>query len=379
MQYLRYIAFTDTFPGRLIRHILFWLGQFMFWAIMTAGFFVNPAKSEYLSADLRLHTYFIPDICYTYLVSYYLVDKLLLQENRRRVFAAALVAVTFLTYIIFLLLRLWDYNLFNAPVQMKLQLIWNYSLKFTSLGPPVICAMFLTLKFLKNFHRKSEENEQLIEENTRSQLGQLKAQIHPHFLFNTLSNIHSFAMTKSIIAEQLVSKLSDTMKYMIYECEAAYVDLEKEIRMIEDYIALQSVRYGNALDLRIRITGSTTGKKIAPLFLIPLLENAFKHGTSQVLEYPWIDLDITITDSTISMRLANSKPLIPVDPGFRSGIGLQNVRKRLHLMYHERYRFDTVASEETFVINIEFPLVPVTARTQDATQQSHFVTEPAYE
>ena len=213
----------------------------------------------------------------------------------------------------------------------------------------------------------------LISENTRSQLGQLKAQIHPHFLFNTLSNIHSFAMTKPEVAGELVSKLSDTMKYMIYECEATHVDLGKELKMIGDYTTLQSVRYSNALKMRINITGDCRDKKIAPLFLVPLIENAFKHGTSQVLNDPWIDVDITIKHSSLLMYLSNSKPAVAVAAGFRSGIGLNNVRKRLELIYPGDHQFNITSTDNSFSVEIEFPILNVAeAATVDSDKSFTF-------
>jgi hypothetical protein len=350
------ITFSDRPGYRLLRHLLFWIGQFVFWALMTASFFTNVSKTEYLLRDLRLHTFFLPDIFYTYVVSYLLVAKFL-ARGRYKAFFIAVVGVTVFTYIIFLLLRLWDYNMFTAPGDVRLQLLWTYSTKFTSLGPPVICAMFLSLKFLKNYYRKTEENKLLIAENKTSQLGQLKAQIHPHFLFNTLSNIHSFAMTNTVLAGELVSRLSDTMRYLIYECEATYVDLGTELRMIGDYCALQSVRYSEGLKIRMNIEGDCVNKRIAPLFLVPLVENAFKHGTSQVLEDPWIDLDINIRAASLVMRLSNNKPATMVAPGFRSGIGLNNVRKRLELMFPANHNFRVSSTDTTFCVDIELPLV----------------------
>ena len=376
MKNLHDIIFTDRFPDKLLRHVLFWIGQFLFWAIMTASFFTNMSKLQYLGNDLRLHTYFLPDIFYTYVVSYYLVNRFL-ARGRKTQFVIALISVTLCTYVLFLLLRLRDYNMFDAPGDVKLQVIWTYTIKFTSLGPPVICAMFLSLKFLKNYHRKTEENKMLISENTRSQLGQLKAQIHPHFLFNTLSNIHSFAMTKPEVASELVSKLSDTMKYMIYECEATHVDLGKELKMIGDYTTLQSVRYSNALKMRININGDCRNKKIAPLFLVPLIENAFKHGTSQVLNDPWINVDITIKHSSLLMHLSNSKPSVAVAAGFRSGIGLNNVRKRLELIYPGDHRFNITSTDNSFSVEIEFPLLNVAEAEAVNSDKSYTFSESA--
>ena len=355
----QHIIFTDRFPDKLLRHLLFWLGQFIFWAFMAAGFYINSGKLEFLINDLRLHTYFLPDIFYCYFVTYFLVRRYLLKGRVAR-FIFLLAAVTLVTYVLFLFLRLYDYNMLKASREAQLHLMWMYTIKFTSLGPPVICAMFLSLKFLKNYYRKTEETKQLISENTQSQLGQLKAQIHPHFLFNTLSNIHSFALSKSPVASELVSKLSDTMQYMIYECEAPLVDLGKELKMIQDYMALQSVRYSNALHISVKISGTTRNKKIAPLFLIPLVENAFKHGTSQVLEDPWISLNVAVDDTSLIMILSNSKPDADIRAGFKSGIGLNNVRKRLELLYPEAHRLLITSGDDSYQVEIELPVVMVT-------------------
>jgi sensor histidine kinase YesM len=334
------------------------------------------SKLEYLEGDLRLHTYFIPDIIYTYVVSYYLVNRYLMKEQVRR-FVIVLVMFTLLTYVSFLLLRIWDYNLLKASGKAKGQLLWTYTMKFATLGPPVICAMFLSLKFLKQYHRKTEENKLLISENTKSQLGQLKAQIHPHFLFNTLSNIHSFAISAPLVAGELVSKLSDTMKYMIYECEAVHVDVQKELKMIKDYMALQSVRYGNALKMNVHIKGDPHHKKVTPLFLIPLIENAFKHGTSQVLNDPWINVDIEIKQSSLVMHLTNSTPVLQVSPRFKSGIGLNNVRKRLELIHPLDHTFKVYSTDQMFSVEIEIPLYPNTEEIRVMSKSSYSITKTA--
>ncbi len=363
MSRLHHIIFTERFPDKLVRHALFWVGQFLFWAFMAAGFYLNSSKLVFLKNDLRLHTWFLPDICYCYIVTYVLVPGFLLKGRPAR-FVLALVGVTLVTYLLFLFFRLIDYDMLFAARDAQLHLLWLYTIKFTSLGPPVICAMFLSLKFLKNYYRKTEETKQLIAENTQSQLGQLKAQIHPHFLFNTLSNIHSFAMSKSPIALELISKLSDTMKYMIYECEAPLVDLGKELKMIGDYMALQSVRYSNALNITMNITGATRNRRIAPLFLIPLVENAFKHGTSQVLKDPWISLDIAVSEHSLVMNLSNSKPHTETKDPFKSGIGLSNVRKRLELLYPGCHRLVINVTEHRYEVEIELPLTLVTYNTR---------------
>jgi len=355
MSSLKDIVIADHFTAKLVRHLLFWMGQFMFWAFVVTGIFVDASTIDYLKGDLRLHSYFIPDMIYTYVVAYYLVNRFLLKRHYRK-FLLALSALTLAVYVIFLFFRFWDYNMFESSREQKLLMIWLYSMKFISLGPPVTCAMFLSLKFLKNYHRKVHENKSLIRENARSQLGLLKAQIHPHFLFNTLSNIHSFALTRPEVASDLVSRLSATMKYMILDCEAPVVCLDKELRMIKDYTELEKVRYSNSLTINFKIKGDVSNKKIAPLFLIPLIENAFKHGTSQVLTNPWIHIGITVSETCLSMDLRNSKPAGLMARNHRSGIGLMNVRKRLQLLYPNDHKLMVDAAEHEFSVHIQLPL-----------------------
>ena len=159
-------------------------------------------------------------------------------------------------------------------------------------GPPVICAIFLTVKMLKNYYLKMQEKTSIIKESADAELQLLKAQIHPHFLFNTLNNIYSFNLDKSPLAADLVLKLSHTLKYMVNDCEAALVPLDKELKMLQDYIGLEKVRYGKRLKITADITGDSKNKLITPLLMIPFVENSFKHGASKMLEHPWIRMQI---------------------------------------------------------------------------------------
>lgn len=378
MRNLQDIILTNRFPDRLLRHFLFWAGQFVFWAFAVSGFFVAGTTLDYLKGDLRLHSFFIPDILYTYTVSYYLVDRVLAKNNVAK-FVVGFVLLTLVTYVTFLLLRFADYNLFGAPREKVLHVIWIYSMKFCSLGPPVICAMFLSLRFLKSYHKKMEESKVLVSENNQSQLGLLKAQIHPHFLFNTLSNIHSFTITKTSVASELVSKLSATLRYMIYDCEAPLVCLEKELSMIKDYTELERVRYSDALSMKVAIEGDLKGKMIAPLFLIPLVENAFKHGTSQVLKNPWIDLKIVVTDLFLFMDLSNSKPQETLRINDKSGIGLANVWKRLKLIYPDEHSLVIQSGTDSFMIQIKLPLTIKQALPAKNRKTQKPLSQPIYD
>jgi LytS/YehU family sensor histidine kinase len=223
-------------------------------------------------------------------------------------------------------------------------------------NPPLICGLFLSLKILKNWHLEQARSETLAKENANAELQLLKAQVHPHFLFNTLNNIYSFSLNQSPQAGTLVKKLSGMLDYMIHECEEKFVPLEKELGLIQDYMGLEKVRYGKRLDMQVEIHGDFENKVIAPLLMIPFVENSFKHGTSQMLQHPWIKLEITTVGNQLFLKLTNSKPALVHASMQNKGIGLFNVKKRLQLLYPGKHQLDITANEDKFTVNMQILL-----------------------
>jgi LytS/YehU family sensor histidine kinase len=220
-----------------------------------------------------------------------------------------------------------------------------------------------------------EEKKILIKENAQAELQLLKAQVHPHFLFNTLNNIYSFTLGNSPEAGSLVLKLKDTVRYMIYDCEAALVPLEKEIKMIEDYIGLEQVRYGKRLNLEVEIKRIYEDKLIAPLLLIPFVENSFKHGSSKMLQGPWIKLRIESKENLLLFQLHNSKPEKADTINNKKGIGLKNIQKRLELLYPNQYKLNIQSSDDVFSVEMALPLLSKEEYAEAATIKENFNTE----
>lgn len=135
----------------------------------------------------------------------------------------------------------------------------------------------------------------------------LKAQVHPHFLFNTLNNIYSLTLQQSGNASEIVQKLSGLLRYMFRECNAPEVPLIKEIELLRNYTQLEQIRYGNRLNIDLTVRGELIGKQIAPLLLIPFVENAFKHGASEQSDRAFIDLSLVTMGNELNFRLQNSK------------------------------------------------------------------------
>jgi LytS/YehU family sensor histidine kinase len=182
----------------------------------------------------------------------------------------------------------------------------------------------------------------------------LKAQLHPHFLFNTLNNIYSHTQQVSATASGMIMDLSVLLRYILYECNKPLICLDRELNMISDYLRLEKARYSNDLDLSVSLPDDTGELCIAPLLLLPFVENAFKHGAGNMIEDPWISLAIQLEENRLVMQLINGFASGSTDlPG---GIGIANVRKRLEMLYPDRHELQITNEEDIFIVNLKIAL-----------------------
>lgn len=245
----------------------------------------------------------------------------------------------------------------------------------TNKGAFTITASALMLKFGKHWYHHQHRSLQLQKENTEAQLQLLTAQVHPHFLFNTLNNVYSKTQKESPEGSQMIMGLSDLLRYILYEGRKPLVLLDKELQMILEYINLEKIRYGNKLDLHYLVTDKTKDIHIAPLLLLPFVENCFKHGTSNMLQNPWINLTIEIKNTTLVMKLMNGKSNTNKNVQQKPGIGIDNVRKRLDFLYKDKHELQIREEEEVFIVDLQIELVkmeqPETVIQQPAAQISY--------
>lgn len=190
-------------------------------------------------------------------------------------------------------------------------------------------------------------------EQLSMELQSLRGQVNPHFLFNSLNSLYSLAREESEQTADAILELSELLRYMLYEAGDEKVTLSREVKVIEDYIELQKLRVDESTRIHFRVTGDPEKKKIAPLLIFPLIENAFKHGVKGVSESAFVDIELDAGES-IRLRIRNNKGVTDEpDEKKEGGIGLENTKRRLELLYNDKYSFTIDDATDYFEVNME--------------------------
>ena len=358
--------FSNERKYRIRRHLAFWTFWWIFQGFLYSFVAINSATAYLVRLPMSLlesAIFMIGHIFLSYSLMYFVIPKYLLRQ-RYTATAGWTLLLFFLTAVLSSLLGLYvieplrDYYQGDRYVgPLRTFPISNFLALLAGLrGAITIGGIAAAIKLMKYWHMKEQRNLQLEKENVASQLQLLKAQVHPHFLFNTLNNIYSFTQNTSPMASRLVTGLSDMLRFILYECNQPLVPLSKEFKMIGDYIELEKIRYGNTLDLHLDLPEKTYDLHIAPLLLLPLVENCFKHGTSNVLDHPWISLQVTFHGREMHMKLMNGKIATTEKEEATSGIGIRNVIKRLELLYPGRHEFFITSDDDVFIVNLKIEL-----------------------
>ena len=212
-------------------------------------------------------------------------------------------------------------------------------------------AVFGIAFYFMRYSRFNElkETEALLQ-NRQSELSFLRSQINPHFLFNNLNNIYSLVYYQSDQALNAIAGLSELLRYMLYDADIV-VTLAKEVIYIEKYIALQQLRYEQPEKVRFKINGPVEEALISPLLFIPFVENAFKHGDATTPD--WLEIDLDVEMGCIHFFCSNKKATKHKD--IIGGIGIENIKKRLALLYPGKYKLEILDNDELFTVKLELP------------------------
>lgn len=221
----------------------------------------------------------------------------------------------------------------------------------------VVTAMFfpLSYKLTAYWQQERRQTEALAKQKVEAELTALKNQINPHFLFNTLNNLYGLALKGSDKVPFIILKLSDMLSYLLYDSVAERVELKKEIALIDNYLELQRIRFGNDLNIHYTKKGDPDQLKVAPILFLPFVENAFKHGVSQQTSDGWLDISFEIENEKVLFYVENMITPHDDEKSKKTGIGLRNSKERLALLYPDNHIL-RVLKNETFRVELEIDL-----------------------
>jgi two-component system, LytTR family, sensor kinase len=211
---------------------------------------------------------------------------------------------------------------------------------------------FGTIKYTYDYRKLKEDAQFLRIEKQAAELNYLKSQTNPHFLFNTLNNIYSLARDKSDLAPESILRLSKILRFMLYETSGAFIAIEQEIKIITDYIALEKLRYDESLHVNFNYDVEDMKQALPPLLLIPLVENAFKHGVSETRGTPYVDIHLSIRQGQLLFIVKNSSEAASE---IKENIGLSNLRRQLQLLYTD-YHLAVQQSGAEFIATLRINL-----------------------
>ena len=328
-------------------HIIFWSILFLLFTVVegSKGNMLLTIKKEIINIG------FFALIVYLNIV--YIFPKYVENKNLfghlLNLFVIALLITPIKTLIIFFL--------HNNDPQAQATLLKNQIYIFFSTFLVGLSSSIYSI--FREWLRSQREKQELQKQTLTSELRFLKSQINPHFLFNTLNNLYALTLKKSDLAPEIVLKLSEMMRYMLYECNERRVPLSKEVNYLKNYLELEKLRQGKNIKTNLIVQGEIGSQMIVPLMFIPFVENSFKHGISDSISEGYVNIEILISDQDLQINIVNSKitRLSPPNKIKSGGIGLVNIRRRLNLIYPEEYILDIQDSPNEYRVELGLTLV----------------------
>ena len=348
--------FSEVPATKLARHILFWL---VWWIYFAATYYyylqvgqqkVSFGEPGYLLVSETALLILVHIIaCYTFI---YLFLPRFLENSNYGELAAGIVALA-----AFLLVSVYFIHAYLFPLMepsymdtlaQKNNNLWWVSINSGLLNAPKIITAAAAIYLAKSWYLKEQEKEKIQKEKLETDLQLLKAQIHPGLLFSSLEQIYQYTTLKSPEAPRLLLKFSDLLSYLLYECNDREIPLERELTMMREYMILERIRHGQDLEMEVHIKGDINKGSIAPLLLLPFIENSFRHS-SLLEDQPWINLEFEVQNNVLVMKIMNGINImdnqwedIPPD--------IINVQKRLEFLYSGNYELKMYAEQEIYFV-----------------------------
>lgn len=341
---------------RIWWHAAFWVSFYVYRGLLFGYQYEGAYQRTFTMGAFELPLYWL----LTYSTIYWLIPKYL-KEGKYIRFCVYVLGVVLLTGTTRALIQEFVIGyLFFAKESQMWQFSWESMLLMTFNGCFFVTSasgMGMAAKLIKDWYLNQEAKQQLEQETMEAELNYLKAQVNPHFLFNTLNNLHRLTMQQSRKSPEVVMRLSQLMHYMLYDSNHERVPLDKEIEYLRNYTELERLRFDERLSVSFLVKGNTQIVQIAPLLLQPFVENAFRQVPSQG-KYSWLSIEIVTQAAGLTCKIESSKPK---DTSAETTAAITNTLNRLALIYPKRHSLKTFQEEETnlVIIKIETDDFPV--------------------
>ncbi len=311
-----------------------WIGHVLFWIVLL--FVLILMDFNKVGWPLVLPQKLV-DVVFYALIIYINLDYLIPRHLSKKSFWVYVALLILLVVVLTPIKIAIQVMLFSEAPSFQSYFIQNQSYFFMSMF--LVGSSSTIYGIISDWFIHQSEKIELQTQTMQSELKFLKSQINPHFLFNTLNNLYALTLKKSDDAPEIVLKLSEMMRYMLYECNEPFVPLYKEVTYMRNYLDLERLRQHGQIDLKFAVSGDIDHQKIAPLLLIPFIENSFKHGLSNQINHGWVRIKLNVDDDLLEFSIENSKVASQPKLTHRKsgGIGLVNVRRRLNLLYADQY------------------------------------------
>lgn len=331
-------------------HIIFWVSYFAFNVIRWGSYF-----DDYWYSFRSNLVEFPLNILIVYFHIYFLIPKFILKKKYRSYilyFSLSLILIYVVrTGLIYFLI---SENIWPEAYEAQEPFTFNH-LVAVLLGEFYIVAFTTAIKLTVDWIYERKRVEKLEEIQLKTELDFLKSQIQPHFFFNTLNNLYALTIEKSDIAPSVVLKLSDIMQYVLYDVREPQIRLYDEIKYIQNYIDLERLRYGDRVDSNTEIKGEISNIMVPPLLFLPFIENCFKHG---VKANDKIEVDISfemLKNKILLFKVVNSFDQL-IDMDSNHGIGIQNVKRRLELLFKNNFELKTTIDKKEYRVELKIPV-----------------------
>jgi hypothetical protein len=333
---------------RPVNHLIYWT----LFVLIGSYVFSYRQNFPYIFYLLNLLVHLPVLLLYTYFVVYLLVPNFLLRRRFGYFFALMAAASSLASllkmyvskniyFALFIPKALYPEQWYTADAFL-VNLLWI-------MGPAMLFAMF---KYYKEWIRSQDISNEAERKRMATELQVLKGQLNPHFLFNTLNNLYSLALSKSDKTAVVVAKMSDMFRYILYECNTIEVPVYKELKLIEDYIELEQIRYSDRLSVQFDKAVDNRNYLVPPMLLYSIVENCFKHGSSPDPDQPWIKISLKVKNNRLTFETSNSIPT-RTKKFNTEGVGLLNSKRRLELIYPEQHRLTTRDENDKFYVSLE--------------------------